>query len=832
MPFAEIFDSKDERKRRRSRRYEDKQREEETRHIELVQERHRLSAESRDLWLRQSRETRGFYNNHQWNEDTLEKLDTKDKAGLTVNRIARKVDTVDGTEVYHRQRVVFIASDPHDPDAPKKAELATNGVDTALTQCKAQHERTRAWHDANVTGVGWMSYRMDHEFDPRGRLLGKCVSGEEVDWDPSAREQNLEDAEWISRSRQWHIEDIRALFGDEKADRLSSGDKDPSKQESTTASAGLLDDGDQRVSVHNVDLNHSLPEAQKRTGDGSTKRKNMFRVVEHQWTEREPCYIVVDEGGDLRAGMQAEDDGEDPMGPPPMPEMGGPLQVPPPGAPPIGMPMMPPPGAPPPGMMPPGMPPPGMPPPPGEGGPPPVAMPPTAQAALTLPPPGMPPEGMPPPEGAEERPLEPTTSGRLLVLSPEEWEKMNVRLEMLGIEEPDYVVSTRKRYHQSFHSDDVLLDKAPMWVQGFSYLAITHKWDDKDKVWYGMIRNLLDPQKAANKFFSQGVDVWNNGAKGALLIETGAAVSPAGLADTWAGPSPVITMNDGAVVEKRFHVIDPPNFPPAIAHMTQYMLDAIDYNGPSQALDGSGAGVVDQSGSVLQKQQEQGMTAMGMQFDALQRFRFNEAFLVLLMLIEFMQDGRWIRVGGVKNPKYYQLLKDSIANPEDFDLELDEVPRDPNAKRAVWEQMGQLLPIAFRNGKVPDTWKDYSPLPPSAIDSWKEEDEAIESQRPPPDLKTDVRYIEAQISLEQANARLRDAQATLAIARAQTLLKSTGMDVAKTAQDISVDERRMALEEQGHVTKKAQGEREDALDVLDAVQKDRSPASPGVKITP
>jgi hypothetical protein len=820
MPFTETLEADADSpsaKRGKGKRVEAKERARQTALIERINDSIKTCEDGpHSKWVDEAQKCERFYNNHQWESDDLDRLKDQKRAGLTMNRIAKKVDLVDGTEIYHRQKVIFLPKQPNRDGTAGTSDLATDAVDWVIENCKGIHERSRVWHDSNVRGVGCEAITMDHSEDPRGRILLKRTDSYEMRWDPNAREQNLEDARWIARRSWWHIDDIRSTFGDDKADKIEKVQLKDAQLPNPSSSPG--DDEALPTKVVNHGPNLFAADGQEVSPTAPEKRqKGMHKVTEYQWWEREPCMLVVDDGSDIFGAEEKPEMAipEDPAAMPPDPAA-------------LEQAMMPPPPevAPMPGEMPPAPP----------------------EAAAAMPPPGATPPGTPPsPEGmgavvppgqtpldgappaAPPPPEEPVE--KILTLGMDEWEKLALRLEEAGLPLPPAVQGERRAYKQAFLTDDVLLDDGDMWIQAFSYLFLTHKYDQEEKLWYGMIRNLLDAQRGANKFFSQGVDVWNSGAKGALIIETNAAASSKTLGDTWAGPSPIILMNPGGVTNRQYEVIPPPDFPPAAAQMTQFSLEAINDIGPSEAMTGQQMGG-ETPGISVQKAQVQGMTTLAPNFDALTRFRYTEAKTIIKAVREFLLDGRLIRIGGPHNSRFEKLLAERFS--DDYDLVIDEVPRDPNARRQVWEMLGPLLPIAFRSGKIPHAWKDFSPFPASVIEDWKkqEDEEAAAASQAPPPLEQMPEYIAAKVAQEAATAKLKEAQAMLAMARAQALTREAGVSTLETLADIENEKKRLQNEQQLGIRDQAHKEDQDTLNAMTAARREMKPASPGVKSTP
>ena len=66
---------------------------------------------------------------------------------------------------------------------------------------------------------------------------------------------------------------------------------------------------------------------------------------------------------------------------------------------------------------------------------------------------------------------------------------------------------------------------------------MTGGFDAHDKVWRGLLQVLMDPQRFANKFFSQTLHIINSNAKGGLLAEATAFADPVKAEQDWANPS-------------------------------------------------------------------------------------------------------------------------------------------------------------------------------------------------------------------------------------------------------------------------------------------------------
>lgn len=747
------------------------------------------SCEDRGKWIEEAKRCEEFRNGHQWEDEDKDLLREQKRPSITFNLTRRVIDAIVGTEIQHRQRILFLPRQPNKPDVAAAADLATDAVDWAIERSKGTHERSLAFRDAAIRGVGCVGYRLDYETDPDGQLAIERVDSYEMWWDPAARAANLEDAKWVARKRKWRIEDIREEFGKDLTDQVVS-----SSDLGRSIPLGSGDDGSSYTKVLNLQSNVFGGIGQRVTpGTPSEWRKGEAEVVEFQWYEKEKFYRVLERAPAPPAPPEPGMEMPGPQGPmDATAQMNG-----------FG---------------------------PGVG----QSTAPGMTAASTPPPSAGAPPGMLPPGGAPPTmapPPPPEPQERWVSFSTSEYDDLLERHRMaaemaIGRGEeppppPAAVKQTRRKYKQAFIANGVLLREDDHWHDGITYNFITWDWDPKERVWFGLIRDLIDPQKAVNKWVAQGIHHFNSSAKGAVLVEPNAVVNPATLPTDWAKPSAIIHVNTGAIASKKIEVVPSQPLPEAVTTMTQYAMQALQQI-PGVNVELLGASEGDEPGVTVSRRQAQGLTILAPLFDALTRFRLTEAKTVFRIVKKYLSDGRLIRIGDAHDIEYRALLQEDFA--EDYDLVIDDAPRDPNAKRLVWEMLQSVLPLIVRqNGDLPDALKDYMPLPASAIAELKKE-AAMKAQQPPPPPKKDENpeWIAAEIALTRA-------QAELASARAKAILQQAGMGTAETAQDMVLEKKRFEQESKSQDRELSIAEDENTLNALDTLKRDLDPDVPGVR---
>ena len=373
--------------------------------------------------------------------------------------------------------------------------------------------------------------------------------------------------------------------------------------------------------------------------------------------------------------------------------------------------------------------------------------------------------------------VNPANPNKFLTLTKTEYETLKRRAPgtfEVAAEQPRWV------YKRAFVCGDVVLEYGNSPAEGaFTYQCMAYIWDTKEKYWYGLTRVLLDPQKGANKWFSQSLHIFNTSPKGTVFIESSAIVNPAKMADQLASPNPIIQVRDGAISNGRIKIEQPGGLSPATTELMQYAVSAFkDVSGINIEMLGQSEG--NQPGVTMRQRQTQGVAILALAFQAHTRFRIEEAKQTLVWLREHLADGRWIRLGGAFNSKAVQLVKDPLL--ANYDVLIDENPNNPNTKMEVWELMQPIIPVLVRNGLFLPEMLDYAPLPASIVASIKQtikQREEAAAQAGPQQAAggKDPKLIQAEVERTQA-------QTMLAMARAKAIEQSTLEDSASSNQQL------------------------------------------------
>jgi hypothetical protein len=345
-------------------------------------------------------------------------------------------------------------------------------------------------------------------------------------------------------------------------------------------------------------------------------------------------------------------------------------------------------------------------------------------------------------------------SGKRAEFSKEKHAKAKKRLAALGIDLPGVEV-TRKVFKSAFLGAKVLKSGPGRVDDEFTVNFITGKRDRNKNTWYGIVRAMIDPQRWANKFFSQIHHIISSNAKGGLMVEKTAVDNPRQFEESWADPSGITWLQDGAVTKGQVREKPAITYPGGLDKMMEYAVSAIrDTTGVNLEL--LGMADREQAGILEAQRKQAGMTILSVLFDSLRRYRKIQGRVLLGMIQKYVPEGRLIRIDQSGGPQYAKFVKDAAGTR--YDIIVDEAPTSTNAKERAWIMITQLMPMMQHLPLPPDAWLEilkYSPLPDTLMEKIQQMMQQAAQHGPPPDPKMvkvqqDGQVAKAKLQLEQA----------------------------------------------------------------------------------
>lgn len=378
-------------------------------------------------------------------------------------------------------------------------------------------------------------------------------------------------------------------------------------------------------------------------------------------------------------------------------------------------------------------------------------------------------------------------SGNSTVQTKQQWRQTVAEYMAMGVRPPPASKIKTRRYMEAFVAGNVLLMRRE--IDGFTFHALTGKRDESNGTWYGLVRAMRDPQKWANKWFSQIMHILNTSAKGGLLYEEGAFTNPRKALEEWARPNGGIELSVNGL--QRVKERTPANYPQGLDRLMQFAFDAMPQvsgiNMEMMGLVGK-----DQPGVLEAHRKQAGYAILAQFFDALKLYRRRQGRTLLDFIENYISDGRLIRITGENgNEQYVPLVRDGSAKK--YDIIVDDAPMSANQKQTVWMMLVQMMPM-LKDAPLPgDVWADlirYSPLP-SALSSKIGKAISEAQQQPNPAAEAEAAKTQSEVARNQSQAQLNQAKAEeisgtlpVRVQEAAANAQQTAANAAKTQAEI------------------------------------------------
>ncbi|WP_375610672.1 MULTISPECIES: portal protein [unclassified Bartonella] len=245
--------------------------------------------------------------------------------------------------------------------------------------------------------------------------------------------------------------------------------------------------------------------------------------------------------------------------------------------------------------------------------------------------------------------------------------------------------------------------------------CITGTFDKLSRQFYGIVRPTKDPQRWANKYFSQVMHLLNSQSKGGIMAERDAFDDDRQAVESWARADSITWLKSGAVSGGRIQPKPVAQFPQGFFQLFNEAKSALEQvTGLSSEFIGTRA--VNQPGILEQQRRQSSLNLLASFFDGLRRYRQRQGKIILYLIQNYLSDGRLVRIAGDENAQYVPLTREMVTSLE-YDIVVDDAPTSLNEKERTFALIMQLLPL-MQNFATPEIMLDllrYSPLPASLI---------------------------------------------------------------------------------------------------------------------
>ena len=358
-------------------------------------------------------------------------------------------------------------------------------------------------------------------------------------------------------------------------------------------------------------------------------------------------------------------------------------------------------------------------------------------------------------------------TGELGDVPEDKFRQLLAHFKRAGLPAPENTKQRRRVIRQAFIAGSLVLEDGPApCPDHFSLRCMTAKRDRNKNIWYGLMRAMEDPQRWANKFFSQILHILNTGAKGGVIAEEDAFADNRKAEENWARADSIIYATKGAVAKGAITPKPVAEYPRGLDRLMEFSVSSVrDVSGVN--LEMLGLADRQQAGVLEYQRRQSGITILAQLFDGLRKYRKEQGRVLLHFITHYIPPGRLVRIVGDKGQEQFQQFPE-WPEAMRYDVIVDESPTSPNQKERVFQVLQAILPALMQSGiPVPPEILDYSPLPSSLIAKWKK---LITEPAPDAQQQKQIAMARAVAEVEETKAEtFKDqSQGQLNLAKAET----------------------------------------------------------------
>lgn len=342
-----------------------------------------------------------------------------------------------------------------------------------------------------------------------------------------------------------------------------------------------------------------------------------------------------------------------------------------------------------------------------------------------------------------------------------------------GFDIPPAVETRRRVVMNTFIGSEVLETGPALNPSRFSFNFITGYHDRNKNQFFGLVRQMRDPQRWANKFLVQSMKIIEANAKGGVFVEKDAFADWGQFLDSYAHPDMPTVVNDGVLAKGKIQPKPQTASPGMLMNLMEFSVSSIsDTTGVNVEMLGMRA--AGQAASLEHQRKQAGMQIMAPLFDALKRYRKEQGKNLLYIIQNVLSDGRLVRVLGEDGGQYVPLMQNADA---EYDVILDEMPASPNQIEMNFAQMSPFM------GDMPppvkmEFIKEYAP---GSKDAKQKLSKAIQAAMQPDPMAAQMKQIE--LAKGKAEAAQDQSSAALNMAKVATEQAKAGLEQAKTQRE-------------------------------------------------
>src|SRR6266850_807139 len=148
-----------------------------------------------------AKDARKFMAGHHYSEEDLAFLQSTLKPSAAFNVAQKFIRAISGLERRSREHLDFIPTEVTNPQMGLVGDFVSQAYVWVMNKCHGDDERSRAFEDKLIDGMGWTETRLDTTNDASGLITLQRIDMMEMLWDANSRQVNIMDKEWCARIR-------------------------------------------------------------------------------------------------------------------------------------------------------------------------------------------------------------------------------------------------------------------------------------------------------------------------------------------------------------------------------------------------------------------------------------------------------------------------------------------------------------------------------------------------------------------------------------------------------------------------------------------------------
>lgn len=242
---------------------------------------HKMMSDSKtavEKWRKSAKEADKFQAGAHFSKTDLELLQREQRPTAAFNVAQKFIRFVSGLERRSRQEICFLPREIMNDSQQQVGGLATKVFEYVLQNCQGDDERSRAFEDCLVRGMGWTDVFLERNLNPDGEIILSRVDGHEMGWDSHATKDNLADANYLWRDRE--------------IPKAIAKKRWPGKDWVFDANAGMPGDlaGGRNESIL-ISEKEAVP---VETSSWPAVKRGNVKITEFQWAEEVPGAYFID----------------------------------------------------------------------------------------------------------------------------------------------------------------------------------------------------------------------------------------------------------------------------------------------------------------------------------------------------------------------------------------------------------------------------------------------------------------------------------------------------------------------------------------------------------